>query len=73
MPIEIAAFADTHTEMGKKFGFGTMLEEFRKTLLRELDYQNQSKDGAPMPADVRANVPKTAAMLEQLRAAHNAG
>jgi ubiquinone biosynthesis protein len=41
---EIAAFADTHTEMGKKFAFVTMLEEFRKTLLRELDYQTEARN-----------------------------
>src|SRR5712691_436597 len=30
----IAAFADEHTQAGRRFGFATMLEEFRKTLLR---------------------------------------
>ncbi len=34
---EIAALADTHTETGKKFGFAIMLEEFRRTMMRELD------------------------------------
>jgi ubiquinone biosynthesis protein len=41
---EIAAFADTHTEMGRKYGFVLMLEEFRKTLLRELDYQSEARN-----------------------------
>ncbi len=41
---EIAAFADAHTEMGRKYGFALMLEEFRKTLLRELDYQAEARN-----------------------------
>jgi predicted unusual protein kinase regulating ubiquinone biosynthesis (AarF/ABC1/UbiB family) len=41
---EIATFADGHTEMGKRFGFVTTLEEFRKTLMRELDYQAEARN-----------------------------
>jgi predicted unusual protein kinase regulating ubiquinone biosynthesis (AarF/ABC1/UbiB family) len=41
---EIAAFADTHTEAGKRFGFAQMLEEFRRTLMRELDYQQEARN-----------------------------
>lgn len=39
---EIAQFLDRHTEMGERFRFGKMLEEFRKTLMRELDYRQEA-------------------------------
>jgi predicted unusual protein kinase regulating ubiquinone biosynthesis (AarF/ABC1/UbiB family) len=41
---EIAEAADEHTEAGRKFGFSGMLQEFRKTLLRELDYRQESRN-----------------------------
>ncbi len=36
---QIAAVIDKHTEVGRRFAFQDVLEEFRKTLLRELDYR----------------------------------
>ncbi len=39
---EIAAFVDEHTEVGKRYEFRTMLEQFRKSLLRELDYRQEA-------------------------------
>ena len=39
---QIAAVADKHTEIGRRFAFQDMLEEFRKTLLRELDYRREA-------------------------------
>jgi predicted unusual protein kinase regulating ubiquinone biosynthesis (AarF/ABC1/UbiB family) len=39
---EIATFLDTHTEMGKRYEFGNMLLDLRKTLLRELDYRQEA-------------------------------
>jgi ubiquinone biosynthesis protein len=51
---EIAAFADTHTEMGKKFGFVIMLEEFRRTLMRELDYQTEARNLETLAANLKA-------------------
>ena len=33
---------DKHTEIGRRFAFQGMLEEFRKTLLRELDYRREA-------------------------------
>ena len=39
---EIAAFLDSHTEMGKRYEFGEMLDQFRKSLLRELDYRQEA-------------------------------
>ena len=41
---EIAGFMDRHTEAGRRYGFGMMLEEFRKTLLRELDYRAEARN-----------------------------
>lgn len=35
---EIAGTVDRHTEIGRKYMFEEMVDEFRKTLLRELDY-----------------------------------
>jgi len=36
---EIAEFLDQHTEFGKRYEFTAMLDQFRKSLLRELDYR----------------------------------
>nr|MDQ3389388.1 AarF/UbiB family protein [Gemmatimonadota bacterium] len=36
---ELAEVIDRHTEMGRRFGAGRVLEEFRRTLLAELDYR----------------------------------
>ena len=41
---QIAAIVDKHTEVGRRFGFQDMLEEFRKTLLRELDYRREARN-----------------------------
>jgi ubiquinone biosynthesis protein len=41
---EIAAFMDHHTEIGRRYGLTLMLEEFRKTLLRELDYRLEARN-----------------------------
>jgi ubiquinone biosynthesis protein len=39
---QIAAVVDKHTEVGRRYAFQDMLEEFRKTLLRELDYRREA-------------------------------
>ena len=36
---EIAQFLDSHTELGKRYEFGNMLEGLRGSLLRELDFK----------------------------------
>jgi predicted unusual protein kinase regulating ubiquinone biosynthesis (AarF/ABC1/UbiB family) len=41
---EIADFLDSHTEVGRKFEFSTFLEEFRKSLLHELDYRLEARN-----------------------------
>ncbi|HEY0079510.1 MAG TPA: AarF/UbiB family protein [Pyrinomonadaceae bacterium] len=39
----IAEFLDAHTEAGSRYEFQPMLEEFRKSLLRELDYRSEAR------------------------------
>src|SRR5436190_2338149 len=39
---EIAEFLDNHTAIGKRYEFSQMLEQFRKSLLRELDYRQEA-------------------------------
>jgi predicted unusual protein kinase regulating ubiquinone biosynthesis (AarF/ABC1/UbiB family) len=41
---EIATFLDEHTEFGKRYEFRQMLEQFRKSLLRELDYRQEANN-----------------------------
>jgi predicted unusual protein kinase regulating ubiquinone biosynthesis (AarF/ABC1/UbiB family) len=39
---EIAEMADKHTEVGRRYQFVAVVEEFRRSLLRELDYQREA-------------------------------
>jgi predicted unusual protein kinase regulating ubiquinone biosynthesis (AarF/ABC1/UbiB family) len=39
---EVAVLLDRHTEIGRRIGFQGMAEEFRRTLLRELDYRREA-------------------------------
>jgi ubiquinone biosynthesis protein len=39
---EVAAFLGAHTEFGERFGITLVFEEFRKTLLRELDFRQEA-------------------------------
>jgi len=39
---EIAEFLDKHTAAGKRYEFCQMLDQFRKSLLRELDYRQEA-------------------------------
>ncbi|HYJ03657.1 MAG TPA: AarF/UbiB family protein [Chthoniobacterales bacterium] len=41
---EIAEFLDGHTAAGKRYEFCQMLSEFRKSLLRELDYRMEANN-----------------------------
>ncbi len=41
---DIASFLDAHTEAGRKYEFTPLLEEFRKSLLRELDYRLEARN-----------------------------
>jgi ubiquinone biosynthesis protein len=39
---ELAEFADKHSEAGRKYGFGELLEQFRRSLNGELDYRREA-------------------------------
>ena len=41
---EVANFYSLHTEIGKKYDFDVMVEEFRKSLLAELDYRQEAQN-----------------------------
>ena len=41
---EIAEFLDNHTAAGKRYEFCQMLDQFRKSLLRELDYRQEASN-----------------------------
>jgi len=41
---EIAELLDHRTEWGKRFGFAAMVEQFRRSLMRELDYRREAQN-----------------------------
>ena len=41
---ELAEFFDQHTTLGRRYGFVKILEEFRRSLLRELDYRQEAQN-----------------------------
>ncbi|HEV2890078.1 MAG TPA: AarF/UbiB family protein [Frankiaceae bacterium] len=41
---EIAEFMDSHSALGRRYGFAAMLDEFRKSMLRELDYTQEARN-----------------------------
>src|SRR5919112_4361851 len=41
---DISTFLDSHTQAGRKYEFTPFLEEFRKNLLRELDYRLEARN-----------------------------
>jgi ubiquinone biosynthesis protein len=50
---DIASFLDSHTEAGRKYEFTPLLEEFRKSLLRELDYRLEARNLAIFADNLR--------------------
>jgi ubiquinone biosynthesis protein len=50
---EMAGFIDKHTDMGRRYAFQDMLEEFRKALLRELDYRREAMNLVTLGANLR--------------------
>ncbi len=68
---EIAQFLDSHTETGKRYEFGLMLEQFRKSILRELDYRQEASNlttlGEQMKQFERILVPKPIADYSSAR------
>ena len=41
---EIAAFLDDHTESGRRYRFGLLLEEFRLSIQQELNYEREAQN-----------------------------
>jgi predicted unusual protein kinase regulating ubiquinone biosynthesis (AarF/ABC1/UbiB family) len=41
---EIAQFLDTHTDIGRRYEFSSIIEQFRKSLLAELDYREEAQN-----------------------------
>jgi predicted unusual protein kinase regulating ubiquinone biosynthesis (AarF/ABC1/UbiB family) len=39
---ELATFVDEHTQVGRRYGFAPMVEEFRRSLMAELDYRREA-------------------------------
>lgn len=50
---EVAAFADAHTDVGRRLGFCDMLDEFRQSLLRELDYLQEAQNLSTLAHNLR--------------------
>jgi ubiquinone biosynthesis protein len=50
---EIAEFLDKHTVAGKRYEFCQMLEQFRKSLLRELDYRQEATNLTTIGANLK--------------------
>jgi ubiquinone biosynthesis protein len=41
---EIACFFDEHTDIGRRYRFGKVLAEFKRSILQELDYQREASN-----------------------------
>ena len=41
---QVADFIDAHTEVGKRYEFGNMLSDLRRSLLRELDFKREAEN-----------------------------
>src|SRR5215210_261259 len=50
---EIVEFLDNHTEFGKRYEFGQMLDQFRKSLLQELDYRQEASNLTTIRGELR--------------------
>jgi ubiquinone biosynthesis protein len=51
---EIAEFLDNHTGAGKRYEFCHMLDEFRKSLVRELDYRQEANNLTTIGENLRS-------------------
>jgi predicted unusual protein kinase regulating ubiquinone biosynthesis (AarF/ABC1/UbiB family) len=51
---EIAEFLDKHTVAGKRYEFCQMLDEFRKSLVRELDYRQEASNLTTIGENLRS-------------------
>ena len=50
---DIADFLDHHTELGRRYEFCHLLEQFRKSLLQELDYRQEAANLTTLSRDLR--------------------
>ena len=50
---DIADFLDEHTDAGRHYQFARLLHEFRRSILRELDYRLEASNLATLRANVR--------------------
>lgn len=50
---DIAEFFDQHTELGKRYEFCRLLEQFRRSLLQELDYRLEANNLATIREQLR--------------------
>src|SRR5712692_4146374 len=51
---EVADFIDAHTEVGKRYEFGNLLGELRRSLLRELDFQREASNLVRLGENLRS-------------------
>lgn len=51
---QIAEFADKHTEGGRRLGYANIVGEFRKSLLKELDYRQEARNQATLRENLRS-------------------
>lgn len=49
----VAEFIDEHTEVGKRYEFGNMLTDLRRSLLRELDFKQEAGNLIKLGASLR--------------------
>ncbi|HSB85074.1 MAG TPA: AarF/UbiB family protein [Ilumatobacteraceae bacterium] len=49
---ELAAFVDQHTAVGRNYGFGGMVEEFRRSIMAELDYRLEAANLRQLAANL---------------------
>ena len=52
--MEIAEFLDNHTQLGERYELHKMLEEFRRSLLRELDYRQEAHNLITLGENLKA-------------------
>lgn len=50
---DVAQMLDNHTEAGRRYGFAPMVEEFRRTLMAELDYRREATNLQAMAANLQ--------------------
>jgi ubiquinone biosynthesis protein len=50
---QLATLADAHTEVGRRYELGRLVEEFRKGLIRELDYRQEARNLVALDRNLR--------------------